>query len=244
MKNFWKICAVAMLFALALTGCDKSDDDNFDYSDGSAGFIASELATVNSAMLGAMTATFATVSMPTDTGEVIVTPWHLEPSIQGFVREANAVYGTSTRNRVDTLYFYDADSTKLTSALTIGNVKYVSHLRKTTVTSGENIVQITMNISSQIDKSTDTTITRNGTVSGTYNDTPLATSSTISNVIWRYSSGTWLTWPISGTVTVDRPLRLVEIVFTGSNTAQVTVTRKATGESRTITVRLDTGAEG
>jgi hypothetical protein len=238
-----KLFVSVALLALVLCGCSKNDDD-FNYSDGTAGFVASEIASMNSSTMSAMDAALFRTSAIDDTIEIIVTPWHLDVASQTFIREATQTYSTGQRHRVDTLYVYDNDSTLITSGLSIATVKYLHHARHVTMTNGENSAIVDLSMDVVIHKETaDTFAVRNGRIDGSYNGDEFTSTRTVTNVSWRYENGYWNLWPYAGTIDIDRPLRTINISFDGDYTCTITVTRKRDGESKTIIVNLITGEE-
>ena len=241
-----KALTVALTFsALALmTGCAKTTEpDTFDYKDGNAGFVVSEEAGMDDAVFAAVTALPRAFVADADTYYVerTIDPLHYDADIQGFVRHATIIFPEGRRERRDTVYFLDAGGSRL-SAPTIATVDSVHH-KRTTVRSREgNVVEISLEMFNKLTTSaTDTLITKNGTISGSFNGYEFR-NTTVTNVVRHRVDGHW-GLPQSGNIYIDRILRTIEIVFTGNNTATCTITRKRDNKIWVILVDLVTARE-
>ncbi len=242
MKKGFLVFVLLALSSLFIT-CSKEDED-FNYYDGTAGFLATEISSMNYSIMNALSSSsaFKEISLE-DTTEVIITPWHVDSSISGFVRKAQCNFTNGQRIRVDTVYFYD-DSNHLTISPAFLNISHFTHKRNIQGNFGDNTINLNFDMNVVINKSSDTLAVRNGYVEGTINDSEITRTRTITDVTWKYENNNWSLFPISGTINIYRHLRIITITFSGENTAIATIENRSNHNIRTIIISLVTGVEG
>jgi hypothetical protein len=248
--------ALAVLVGLTLAGCGLRNDDEFDAKDGNAGFMASEVSAMSEFALNNIqapgTAKAAAPAADTITVEISIVQWHYDANAQAWVRSVSATFPNGTRTRLDTIYFKDSTNTALTSSPALVNTRSLRHVRSVVLQNTNNSNNVTINFEMNVvltrSANGDTLIaTKNGSSVGTFNDETFRTV-TITNVVRkRYadSGAGYKYWhfPASGTIFVDRPLRTVEVEYTGSGTATATVTRKKDEKTTIVQINVLTGTE-
>jgi hypothetical protein len=240
------ILSASFLFAAA---CNRGQFD--EATDGTAGFFASELGSMNDAVLGSAGALGKTVAgAPVEA--IITRSW--DTTLHAFIRTADVTFENGTRHRVDTVTFYGQDSAQITDsslvstqANRLANVRYIHHARHVSKTFQDKSVDIDFDMHVELVKGADTTAIRNGLITGTFEgdrfDGLVQRTRKVTDVTWKWINGQWDKFPISGTIEIDRPLRTIVIEFTGNGTATATVTRKSDNEVKTITITVADGVE-
>ncbi|MFH1761047.1 MAG: hypothetical protein ABIA63_08090 [bacterium] len=236
---------VGITAVLIYVGCgNRSLDADFAGSDGNSGFIASEVNDMGNAALDQLSAGLGKVlSADQDTYyvDVEINPWHkIEPGI--WAREANANFPQGQRNRKDTVYFYNSAG-ELAEKPTLATVDSVVHNRSVIRARNGNEVEISLHMEIVINKNTgDTTSVKNGSIKGFYNNIQFR-SSIIKDVTRKREQGKWNKFPESGSISIDRPLRSIEIEFKGNGQATATVTRKRDSRAVVVNIDVNTGEE-
>jgi hypothetical protein len=245
--------ALAILVGLTLAGCGLKNDE-FDAKDGNAGVMASEVSDMGSFTLEALgSGSQKTAAEPLDTVYINATlvPWGYDSSAHAWVRKVRVTYPNSTRERLDTVYFYDANDALVTSALSLTTVSRLRHVRVVVLQNTQNNNNATINfeMNTALDKSNPDTLiaTQNGSSIGTFNGETFRTA-TITNVVRKRYPDSFVGYkkwhfPVSGNIFVDRPLRTVEINYTGNGGAQATVTRKSDEKTVIVNINVLTGVE-
>ena len=176
-----------------LVGCRifNPDDPFNDAMDGSAGFTASELGAMGSAVDDIMTpAASAKMSATPETLYIdkVIVPWAYDQAAGCWTRSAEATYDNATRVRYDTVWFKDANN-QAVEAPTIATVASYRHVRNVTA-KFYNTFAFRWDMNVAINKTaTDTTFVFTGGGTGSFNG-DVFTSTTVSNVSsqWRGAS--------------------------------------------------------
>lgn len=241
MKRFWIALPVLCLVA---SGCIFSKKETF--SDGTAAYMSQEVSDMGSAAdFSNFTGTAkSAVHMPMkgDTCRITVTAvrraWAYENG--WWVREMDVAMSDGRgMNRIDSIQFSDAEgnaeqrpSWNTTSGWT--------HYRHTERVGFVNSHSLDFAMQVTLSKSTDTTGTWNGTVTGRLNGESIS-STTVTNVVRNRAPGYW-EFPSSGNIYMVRPLRTIDINYTGNGEATALITRND-GKTKTITIHVESGTE-
>ena len=175
------------------------------------------------------------------TYDLVIHPYTWDSAIGGYIRLATLTCSDGyERTRVDTLTFYG--NAGVLRYPTLADVDSIHHVRHVTRTRGGNELNITVDMHSTItalDQSGAYRHVKNGTIIGAYDGETVATG-TITDVTRNYYPLIhWQLWPVSGSITADFPRRSYEVAFLGAGFAQLTITNKATGKTRMVTITVD-----
>ena len=228
------ISGIAAFFA----GCARED-----ISDEFARISAQEVSNMDansSTMIGALG---PLPKMAAAVGDTVYYDWKISPYAwdavsSSYIRKAtfSNLSDGYERERIDTVTFFDVSLNKLQYP-TFATVKTIHHVRHVKRDKGGNELDVTVDITSAINLSPDTTHVKNGTITGTY-DGEQAVTGTITNVTRQYTGGHWQ-FPRSGNIMADFPRRSYEVEFTGNGNATLTITNKSTDKTRVLAIHVD-----
>jgi hypothetical protein len=102
---------------------------------------------------------------------------------------------------------------------------------------GTNEADVHFEMNTVMTYGADTFMTKNGTLSGTYNGDAVATGS-VTNVIRYRTNGAWQ-FPASGSILVDFPKWKYEVTFTGNGNATADITNKAKDKVTEVNIHVD-----
>jgi len=235
---------------LIIFSCSKIVDETFDYTDGNAGFAATEIAQSGKAILqiaeeGRLSGKAAGPSLQPDSLSVKLA---YNISTGNWVGNTTAIFTNGTVSRIDTIRLMLPDGTPIPIP-SISLVDSIWHKRSSTLSGNNNqATKIVIDVESNAlftKTASDTTATINGVGTTKFAALNLSTTTVIDLVYSRSDSvnGEW-GLPESGMVNIERPFRTIDITFTGETTCTATVTKK-TGDkaSKTFTINLETGEE-
>lgn len=235
------------LAVFSMYGCNPLQrKDSSDYRDGSAGQVTAEVYSMEADVLALISSSELAKSASPQTEEinidVVVIPWHYDETVNGWVRETTADLKHGERNRLDTVWFYDAGGALLNEP-TSSTIYSFRHVRSVTFT-GQNNWNHHFEITTYVDRSSDGVVfVRNGEMRGAYNG-ETHRSVSIQNVRTEYDDfGSGPRWPSAGKILLERVLWTADITFNGSLNATVNVTRKRSGETRTYNINIETANE-
>ncbi|MBD3316792.1 MAG: hypothetical protein GF344_13475 [Chitinivibrionales bacterium] len=243
MKRELLVCAV--LGAVSFQGCVNSpQEEQENTKDGSAGTVAHEVYTMGSALVEIQDqdeglAKVLTAVSETTTVDIVVDQWHYDSTAEAWLRTVVADVDRGTRTRYDTVKLYDASGQSLRSAALADVARYI-HIRTVEGRYAHNF-DYRFEMTGVLENTDEQTlVTLNGVFDGSFEGTSF-TGSSVNDVV--VSLIPLNPFPLSGTVSFDRPLREIEIVFTGDNTATASTTRRPSGITRTFELSLTTGQE-
>jgi hypothetical protein len=216
--------AIAASVTLLFPGCFLGPKDK-DTSLSSAQFAADEVSNMGvdagNLVNGAGLNKSAAVQTETTYVDRHVTPYRWDAASESYVRAAT--FSTSRgydRTRVDTVAFTDESGNKLQHP-TLATVKSIHHYRHVTHSRGGEEANVVFDMTFVVNKGTDTTLVKNGTISGTYGDETIA-SGTVSNVTRYYKNGYWQ-FPESGNISATFPRHSIDIQYLGNGQATATI---------------------
>jgi hypothetical protein len=240
MRNFRGLAVaggvVACAVVLGLSGCRADDDSNYD------GDVLS-LASAEVADMGTLEGDIMAGNLPqkalagqaeTTQVNLVVNRFAYVPETGSYVREA--VLTTSEgyqRTRLDTVTFRDESGAtqQVPSVLT---TRSIEHTRRAFHTWTGGSADVRFNATTSFVTGAQTTMIRNGTLSGSVNGIEVATGK-IDSVTSTYLFGFWQ-FPQSGSVWLEFPVWSYDITFTGGGGARATVTNKDTERTWVVTV--------
>ncbi len=231
--------ASLVLGAQSLIGCmNATESEDTAELDGQSAFISSEvdqmgqsLGDLPDAALGKS----AAVAADTITGELILSRYAFHEECQCLVRKAE--YSGSRgfeRTRIDSVTLLDSAG----AALSLWDRKKIAkiiHKRHVTRNKGSHDIDVQFNTEATFKLDNGVLVgVWNGTMTGTFDGDEFK-SGTVTNITREYKNGRF-GFPVAGSVTVTRPLRIYSIEFLGSGDAKATITHRRTGKVTVITV--------
>lgn len=233
------IAAIA-LSSVFFTGCETiaestSDDSNLD---GQSAFVTSEIDQMGQSLEGLPAsglAKEATSNADTITGEKIVERFGFVEDCSCFVRRASYTNSNGyERIRLDSVSLIDSAG----EVMTEWNRRKVSklvHKRHVTRNKGSHDIDVHFNTEATFKLDNGVLVgVWNGTMTGTFDGDDFK-SATITNITREWANGKF-NFPISGSVTVTRPLRIYAIEFLGDGDAKATITHRLNGKVTVITI--------
>jgi hypothetical protein len=219
-------------------------------SDGTAGDISMEFTQMSSESSAGLAKAAAIQGEMADTvvytSEIILQHWTYDPASKWWTRSfEDSLSDGRAFTRTDSLQFTDAASQLLTTMPAWVTTSGWTHIRHVTRHGMVNTFNSRFEMTVVVAKGADTTATWNGTVSGTWNGAVFS-NTVVTNVTRKYADvgGVhWWRFPTSGTISINNPLRVWTITFTGNATVDVTVTRKSDNKQKTFTIDISTGKE-
>jgi hypothetical protein len=247
-----RLLTTAIVFAattLWFAGCSPLAGKE-KLSDGTAGDVSMELTQMSSESSAGLAKTAATREELADTvaytSEIILQPWTYDPASAWWTRSfEDSLWDGRAFTRVDSLQFTDAASRLLTTMPAWVTTSGWTHIRHVSRHGFVNTFNSRFAMTVVVAKSVDTTATWNGTVTGAW-DGAVFSNTTVTNVVRAFADAggvRWWRFPASGTISINNPLRIWLITFTGGATADVTVTRKSDDKQKTFTIDITTGKE-
>jgi len=233
---------VIPVLSLLSTGCLQSASDEADPDeDGQSAFIASEIDQLGQALESlpgnALTKTSAS-DADTLTGERVVERFAYQQECECFVRIAE--YSDSRgyeRTRLDSVTLLDSDGVAL-DHWDRGLIAKIVHNRHVTRHRGSHDMDVVFNTVAEFKTDNGTVVgVWNGTMNGFYEGEEFK-SAAIEKVTREFAHGKFA-FPVSGTVTVTRPLRIYAVEFLGDGKAVATITNRRTGRATLITIDRD-----
>jgi hypothetical protein len=230
---------IACALALGLGRCGSEDNGAYDRD--VLSLTSAEVADMGTLegdmMAGNVPAKQLAEQADTTSVTLVVNHFAYVPATGAYVREA--VLTTSEgyqRTRLDTVTFRDAGGAtqQYPSVLT---TRSVEHTRRAFHAWSGGSADVRFHATTSFTTGTDTTMLRNGTLSGVVNGVEVA-SGEIDSVMARYSSGHWH-FPESGYVYVDFPKWNYNITYTGNGSATASITNKDRDRTWTVTVQYN-----
>jgi hypothetical protein len=229
-------------FAIGLMPGCSSTQSTSDNGNSSAQLIGDEVTNM-SADEGAVMTNAGTAAKTVEAAVTIDTSvsidsisWTVHPysyNGQSWVRTATLTTSRGyVRTRVDTITFYNAAGT-VVEFPRLDTFVTLHHVRSVTQSKGDITATLTFNVTDVITRgSTDTTLVKNGTITGTC-DGQLLKSGLITGVTRTFNSGAWQ-FPSSGTISILMPRYTFNLVYTGGGSATATIDNLVTGKTRIV----------
>jgi len=217
------------------TGCINNNDT--DLSDGTAEEVSQEIVDMGNAFemndFGFLAKSAADTVFVS--GQIIKEPWSFQN--KWWVRTIEVQINDRTVEKIDSVQFLDetGNNEQFPGWKTTSGWVHHRHVERIGLQNEHN-VDFTMTVTLQ--KGKDTTGTWNGSIQGILNGSKIS-SSEISEVVRERGQGFWK-FPSSGNVFIDRPLRTINIDFTGNGSASACITRKRDGKTTDITITINT----
>jgi hypothetical protein len=233
---------LGLMGAMGLVGCNKVADTEEDVSelDGQSAFIASEVDQMGQSLQGLPGTALAKSAVDADTitGELVIERYAYNADCSCFLRKAEFTGSRGyERVRLDSVTLLDSAGQALTT-WDRERIAKIVHKRHVTHTKGARQVDVHFNTEAVFKLDNDVVVgVWNGTMTGSFDGEEFK-SATVSQVTREYRNGKFR-FPISGSVTVVRPLRTYALQFLGEGDAQVTITHRRTGRVTIITVDRD-----
>lgn len=231
--------ASLLLGAQSLVGCmNATESTDATELDGQSAFISSEVDQMGQSLGGLPDAALGksgAIAADTITGELIIERYAFHDDCQCLVRTAE--YSGSRgfeRTRVDSVTLLDSAGGVL-HFWERSKIAKIIHKRHVTRNKGSHDIDVHFNTEATFKLDNGVLVgVWNGTMTGTFDGEEFK-SGTVSNVTREYKNGRF-GFPIAGSVTVTRPLRIYSIEFLGSGDAKATITHRRTGKVTVITV--------
>jgi hypothetical protein len=236
------MCAVVVAgMALMLPGCGLNSPTEADHSQAAAQLASDEVSNMGvdagNVMSGVGLGKMVAGTADTSYIDWHVTPYRLDTASVCYVR--TATFSTSAgyeRTRIDTITFFDANGNKLAHP-TIATVSTIHHVRHVEHSNGGEVMNVVFDMTSVLTKGTDTTMVKNGTMTGTYAGDAVSSGSMV-NVTRKYTNGHWQ-FPESGTVSATFPRFTFSIVYLGAGQATATLTNTVKNKTTIVNIQVD-----
>lgn len=240
---------ILFTFANCFNFLTHENENPWSIKDGSAGSVTHELndmGDVGMDFFGGSLENYNSRDLFQDTVviDIEIVPWRFDSISQGWVFAASGTIGSGTVSRHDTIWFYNANNEPI-QVPSLALVSHYNHVRSVQGTYQNNFhyrLDINVNILKEVQ---DTFFVFNGKITGECNGSQFAETIIIDvkRKLRRGLLGAWLSFPLSGTIDMDRPLKTVHITFGGQQTAKVIVTRKSDGKTWIFLVNIKNGQE-
>ncbi|OGS33812.1 MAG: hypothetical protein A2293_12135 [Elusimicrobia bacterium RIFOXYB2_FULL_49_7] len=251
MKKYAMLSSLLLVGLFVFSGCNKNAtkvEDDPDALDGTAALMASEVSAMDAAAfdfsnIGASTAkAYSGQSIPdTVNMDVIILPWQ-QQNTYCWVRRAQVTYASGARERIDSVWFFDANGQLIEGRPSLAEVDSIVHHRNMIRIRQGHEANIRLAMTLKLHKTElDTYCIKNGTIVGTCAGVEFKNAA-VTNVIRYREEGFWL-FPEAGKIYIDKILRTISIQFQPNGQAIATVTRKRDGKTTHIQINISTGAE-
>jgi hypothetical protein len=248
MKSSSKLISIlALAGILGLTGCsfekNPTASNNENLADGTAGSISQEVTDMTAAVsIDDFSGSAKILAETEDTIEVTASysrrPWEYKEG--WWVREVQVTINQYTCNKIDSIQYTDSTGA-VVQRPRAENATGWTHYRHVERSGAVNTHVLDLAMTVAIDRSIDTAGTWNGTLNGTWNGEQIS-STVITNVVRKRVQRSWR-FPESGTISIDRPTRTIEIEYTGEGSANALITRKIDNKTTRVLINVSTGKE-